>query len=84
MATRISSERPKVTRVVAARPHYAHKVREIVVSVLFTPQGGMLELRALKYRQRFTIMVDKLFDQLMLKDAMQKAREARERRRKRK
>ncbi len=84
MATRINSERPKVTRVVSARSRYAHKVREVVVSVVFTPAGGMIELRALRHREKYSIMVDDLFDKLMFKEAMRQAREAKARRRSRK
>ena len=83
MATRITSERPKVTRVVAGVSKYAHKIKEIVVSVVFAPQGGMIELRGLKHRQKYSILVKDLFDQLMYKEAMRQAQEARKRRRSR-
>lgn len=80
MATRVSSERPKVVRVVSARPKNAHKVKEIAVSVLWTPQGGMLELRALRHKARYTIMVETLFDRLLWADAMRQVKEKRSRR----
>jgi hypothetical protein len=68
MATRVTSSRPKVTRVVTGHPHTI-RAQEIVVSVLWTPLGGMIELRALKHRGRLTIMVDRLFDQLAWREA---------------
>lgn len=79
MATRISSERPKVTRVVAARPKNAHRVHEVAVTVLWTPQGGMIELRALRHKARYTIMVSTLMDRLMWADALRQAQEKRKR-----
>lgn len=41
MTTRLNSERPKVKRVVSARPKTA-RAREIVVSVVWTPLVGDL------------------------------------------
>jgi hypothetical protein len=54
------------------------------VTVLWTPQGGMIELRALRHKARYTIMVSTLLDRLIWADALQQAQEKRKNKRSRK